>query len=256
MIFYFTGTDNSLYIARKIAEATGDRLTYIPDLLEERDYPFYEPEEGENIGFVFPVYFYSVPHIIDEFLHKFSLDGLNDHYLYLVLNCGGSTGIAGDKFNTLCSLRGWDLKYQDAVLMPDNYCVNFKMPSAEKQEEILDKADEEIQQIIGRILSHTEGDWNRHKGKAPILTGALVSPLYNTSRRASKFTLEKEKCLKCGRCAKDCPSKAISLGEDGMPRWKDVKCELCLRCVQRCPAACIQRGKGTAKNGRYHNPRV
>ena len=59
MIFYFTGTGNSLYAARKLADE-GEQIVSIVDALRSKAF-HYTLSEGEKLGFVFPVYFYRCP---------------------------------------------------------------------------------------------------------------------------------------------------------------------------------------------------
>lgn len=40
MIFYFTGTGNTRWVAEQIAEAINEELLYIPDLIRKRRYEF------------------------------------------------------------------------------------------------------------------------------------------------------------------------------------------------------------------------
>lgn len=57
-IFYFTGTGNSLYIAKKF----GGELYSIPQVLKGNEYVF----EDEKIGIIFPTYGFSVPTIVKK----------------------------------------------------------------------------------------------------------------------------------------------------------------------------------------------
>ena len=59
MIFYFTGTGNSLYAARKLADE-GEQIVSIVEALRSKAF-HYTLSEGEKRGFVFPVYFYRCP---------------------------------------------------------------------------------------------------------------------------------------------------------------------------------------------------
>ena len=55
-IYNFTGTGNSLWVAKKIAEATGASLVSIPSIIEEkREY------KDDVIGFVYPQYAIGLP---------------------------------------------------------------------------------------------------------------------------------------------------------------------------------------------------
>ena len=50
MIFYFSGTGNTRWVAQQIAEAIGEELLCIPDMMKERRFEF-KLQEGERIGF-------------------------------------------------------------------------------------------------------------------------------------------------------------------------------------------------------------
>jgi flavodoxin len=57
MIFYFSGTGNSYYVARKTADKLGERLVSIAsEMSGGKKEHRYEFKDDEIIGFVFPVY--------------------------------------------------------------------------------------------------------------------------------------------------------------------------------------------------------
>ena len=56
MIFYFTGTGNSLWVAKALSEALGEQLVSIADELhKEKDGWVYPVRPDEKILFVYPV---------------------------------------------------------------------------------------------------------------------------------------------------------------------------------------------------------
>ena len=67
MVFYFTGTGNSLYIAKQIEK---DPIS-IPQIMHEDDLNF----TADSIGVVAPVYGHTAPMLIGTFLESFDLDG-------------------------------------------------------------------------------------------------------------------------------------------------------------------------------------
>ena len=62
MIFYFTGAGNTRWAATQIAEAIGEELLFIPDLIREGRNEFSLQEE-ERIGFCFPTHGWQPPRI-------------------------------------------------------------------------------------------------------------------------------------------------------------------------------------------------
>ena len=84
MLFYFTGTGNSQYVAQKIAEALGDRVYSMAA---------YELEgriggKGERIGFAFPSYYGHLSRIVKNFISR--LDIRPDTYIFGVVTMGGA----------------------------------------------------------------------------------------------------------------------------------------------------------------------
>ena len=66
MIFYFSGTGNSLYVARLLADELNDCIISIPDCINNGTFEF-ELKDSEKIGIVTPVYFYGLPSIVETF---------------------------------------------------------------------------------------------------------------------------------------------------------------------------------------------
>ena len=91
MIFYFSGTGNSYYAAKKVAEATGEKLISISQALKERQFS-YELADHEKIGFVMPIYAWDMPYFIIEFINKLELKGYQDQYVFGLVTGGGKTG--------------------------------------------------------------------------------------------------------------------------------------------------------------------
>lgn len=54
MIFYFSGTGNSAWVARQLAEGQNEELLSIAMEIDRNK--AYKLKEGEKVGFVFPVY--------------------------------------------------------------------------------------------------------------------------------------------------------------------------------------------------------
>ena len=67
MIFYFSGTGNTRWVAQQIAEAIGEKLLYIPDLIRNEQYEFTLQEE-ERLGFCFPTHGWQPPRIVRDFI--------------------------------------------------------------------------------------------------------------------------------------------------------------------------------------------
>jgi ferredoxin len=251
IIYYFTGTGNSLAVAKKIAAALGDcELVPIASLMET---PGDIVPAADRVGIVAPVYFCGLPLIVTSFAER--LDPAAVKYLFCIMTHGGGGESAAlrqlDSILRKRQGRGLDAGF--GVAMPGNYILMYDSPAGKEQEVILAKADEEIAKITGPV-SRCEKRTLPSSFIGRVLY-ALAYPWFVSHARTSdkKFTVT-DKCTACGTCVAVCPAKNIEL-VDKKPVWKH-RCELCCGCIHLCPVQAIQAGKKTENRARYLNPEI
>ncbi|MBR4394115.1 MAG: EFR1 family ferrodoxin [Oscillospiraceae bacterium] len=243
MIFYFTGTGNSLYAAKKLADED-EEIVSIVEALHSKSF-HYVLKEGEKLGFVFPVYFYTVSDPVLELVRNLTVE--NAGFVYAVIPCGASIGTAGGFLKSELNNRGLDLQRVDALVVPDGALIFYNIDPPEKMEKTLEAATKELASIKQAIDRH-EG--NNIKG-SPTL-GKIWLTAYHACMGTKPFHAD-EKCIGCGKCASICPAGTIEM-VDGRPAWTKNKCLKCCGCINRCPVSAIQYGKRTDNRGRYVNP--
>lgn len=241
MIFYFTATGNSLMAAKALAKE-GEALVDMAAARKQGDFRYLLPE-GERLGFVFPVYFYTIGDVVSDFLERLEIDG--DPYTFAVITCGGGIGGAGGLLAKKLRARGLNLSYIASLLMPDDTVFYYNLASDEANARRLRGAETRLEEI-GKALNE------KQTSKAKGGLSALCRSLYHAAASTKKFRAE-ENCLHCGLCERICPDGAIEL-RDGLPVWMKSKCTKCSACINRCPAEAIQYGKGTKTRRRYVNP--
>lgn len=253
MIFYFSATGNSKYVAEHIAAATDDHVIFLRDAIRSRNYQ-YDVSDEKRIGFIVPTYYFGLPSILRFFLKKLRLTGYADQYVYLILTCGSTTGDAAGQMAKLLAEKEITLSAQFAVPMVDNYIPMSKIPGVSDIEKKLDAAEEYIDEARRAVRSCSYGNFNRCQGAVPSVATAMAYPLY-AARRSTKPFVVTDECIGCGLCQEVCPCGAIVMSE-GKPVWKKEQCVHCLGCLHRCPTAAIHWKKPEEKQGRYYNPRV
>jgi len=85
-LYYFTGTGNSRWIARQIAERLGGSAISIPDVVDQ---PAIRTD-SDTVGIAFPSYLaalHGVPLIVEQFLGK--LEDAQHKRVFAVCDCGG-----------------------------------------------------------------------------------------------------------------------------------------------------------------------
>ena len=253
MIFYFSATGNSKYVAERVAGATDDHLIFLRDAIRSRCYHF-DVSLEKRIGFVVPAYCCGLPSILNFFVDKLRLSGYEDQYVYLVLTCGSATGDAAGQLGKLLGKKGIALNAQFAVPMVDNNVTAHKIPDREEIDRRLDGAEEYIDEACRAIRARGAGDYNRCQGALPGALTAASYPAYAFGRSTKPFVVTGA-CIGCGLCQEICPCWAITL-TDGRPAWTKPQCVRCLGCLHRCPAEAIHWKKPSEDRGRYRNPRV
>lgn len=244
MIFYFTGTGNSLWAAKQLAN-DGERLINIAEARKNGEYA-YSAADREKVGFVFPVYCYTLSDAVLDFVSKLQLS--NAKYVYAVITCGGSIGGTGGFLRSELAKRGITLKVVFELLMPDNTVFYYKVTDKAESEKRIANAEEKLKKIAEVIARH---------GKKDPGSGALSKPmrgLYHLMSGTRRFYVNGG-CVGCGMCERICPDSAIEL-RGNKPVWVKSRCTKCSACINRCPKQAIQYGKGTEKRERYINPRL
>lgn len=250
MIFYFTGTGNSLYAANAIAEAQGDRVASIAKLMDEKKGVYrYELEENELLGFVFPVFSWGPPRMVLDFIGR--LDVIGTPYVFSLCTCSDEEGNTSKIIRKALSGKKLTLDGAFSLRMPNNYIIGFDVDSKELEAEKL-KAAALMLSEINKIVSQRRKNINLTiPGRFPALKTALINPVFNRFALQTKSFTADDKCTGCGICKKICPVHTIKV--DGRPVWGKA-CTQCLGCINRCPVHAIQYGKGTARKGRYCHP--
>ncbi len=251
MIFYFSGTGNSEYAARKIAERTGDTAISIGECTRAGQFSFVLTE-GERVGFVFPVYFYGLPTIVLDFIGRLELSG-SASYTFSVCTSGGDPAGTNSMLRSALVRRGMRLDAAFELSMPDNYIILFDLLTPpDKAAQLLEAADGSIEAIVAEIMAAKP--ISPKTGFGRWVKTAASYPIYKNGRNTRKFYVLVD-CNGCGLCEKLCPCSVIEM-QSRRPVWKPGKCTQCLACLHRCPKRAIQYGKKTQTRGRYVNPNV
>ncbi len=239
MIFYFTGTGNCLYVAKKI----GGELISISQAYKKQNQIY----RDDVIGFVCPTYAVGIPRIVQKFIRNNTFQA---KYSFAVMTCGGMLGSSLMQFEKLVSSQGLTLDYTNKVVMIDNYGMknmSEKLRNHNVQEEtmVIEKIAEDIRQQKQSLC------------KSNLLMVGLTKLLNFSSGlcydKADKhFTVQTDKCVKCGLCQRICPADNISLSP--YPTFSH-KCEGCYACIHACPEKVISPNRYPVEK-QYRHPQI
>ena len=224
MVFYFTGTGNSLYVAKQIE----DNPISIPQVIHNENLDF----SADSIGIVAPVYGHEVPPMVRDFMKKAAF---HTDYFYMILTYGNRHGGAAELAKQLCAECGMDAQYINILWMVDNWLPSFDM---NEQKAIDKKVDEQIAAI--------RADLSARK--------AMLAPVTDADRAAHQAYLSRirrmppdvflhfikvgDNCIGCGICERVCPAGSIRV-VGGQAVHTPGSCQTCLACVHACPQKAI-----------------
>lgn len=250
MIFYFSGTGNSLYIAKTLSKSCSTQLISITDCIKVSKFHF-KTGFKEKIGFVFPVYNCGLPLPVEDFLSKVTFDEKPD-YSYIVLCYSTNPGNAIFTAEKILSSQNVLLDGCFKVKMPSCNLISENIHKFDESASILEKADKDIAFISDAVNSKTA-----HLLKKPLFFLRNAFSLYHVLKEKyfdERLFSVKEDCEYCEKCTVICPMNNISI-KDKKPFW-GKNCIHCLACINRCPMKVIQYGRITEDRNRYFNEEV
>ena len=245
MIFYFTGTGNSRYIAKQIAAVTGETIVSINDKIKAGDTAPIETDG--RVVFVTPTYAWRIPRIVENWIRAVEFDGADK--AWFVMDCGSEIGNAAAYNARLCADKGFAYMGTAQIVMPENYIAMFRAPDEDEAREIIAKAGPVIGKTAAELKAGAPFAKPRKNVYDRFMSGPVNPLFYRFTVKANAFTAD-QACIGCGKCAALCPLNNIRL-EHGKPVW-GKSCTHCMACIAYCPAKAIEYGKKSVGKPRYH----
>ena len=265
-LYYFTGTGNSLAVARRLAGAIPG-AEFLPILGAAR----HEHPTGA-LGLVFPVHMVGVPIPVRRYLETTNLSGLD--YFFAVGTFGGTPGKVGAYINNLLRSRGGRLLddyfplrmilntpkgVAPRALMTMNWAEKIRKDDVDA---MVERTVPEIASIARTVIAHRTGVCNTGDSIAHSRVpkaGVAMRLLWKAadgSTPSLSFLVDAQSCTGCGICSEVCPSGRVVLNKT-TPQWDIVHpCYFCYACFNFCPEQAIGVQHYTFKTGRYHHPEI
>lgn len=253
MIFFFSGTGNTLWAAKLLAEATGERLVSMADDNTESHYSL---EPDERIGFCFPVHGWQPPKVVRRFVARLNITNPQSHYCYALCTCGDSAGLAMDMLDRCLKEKGLKTDSRFSLVMPESYVALPFMYTdrPEREQHKLETAQMAMHLIVPCVCERRKGIEAIKHGPLPWILSHVIGAVFNRVLITDKpFEVDPNRCSKCGVCAKICPTGNIRYGQNGTPEWThNDRCAACLACYHHCPRHAINYGPLTKRRGQYY----
>ncbi|MDR0444378.1 MAG: EFR1 family ferrodoxin [Treponema sp.] len=243
-IYYFSGTGNSLWSAKKIAQTIGEcELFNIGNEVQNSEISI----EADTVVFVFPSYAYGLPLAVSRFVKNVIF---KTPYLAAFVTYGSSPGGSLAALSRILKKKNINSLFFGRIPAVENYLAMFGPPKAKTLERRLSLQKKATEEAARCIL---ERRVNRVNTVRPF--SALVSLLFLLGIKIfyKHYRLSSE-CNGCGICEKLCPVSAIVM-QSGRPVFTK-KCEHCQGCVNICPLRAIQFGRVKHGTPGYRHPEI
>lgn len=244
MLFYFTATGNSLYVARELDD---NPISIAQELRAEP-----KRYKAETIGIVTPVHYHEMPDAVKEFIRtsEFACD-----YFFIVGTYGNKHGGFAELTRRFLVECGKEAAYINTIIM-----VDTALPKYDIAEQLRIDPDKRVDEHIAALRADIESrrayiqpvaqaDLDHHFNA--IAHGKIAptdeSPLYRVA----------DMCNGCGTCVKVCPMNCIKL-DHGRPAYRYARCVTCMACIHACPEKAIRFATLAEKTPgvHYRNPHV
>ena len=181
-VFYFSGTGNSLSVARDIAQKAHGTLTAMASAMNRG----HSSTRARKIGLVFPAYMAQLngrPLIVARFIEE--LENIDSKYIFAVCTCGGY-----EDFNGLPTLRnlsrlvrslGGRISAEYSIRLPMNTLdySHIPLPIDKDQDKMFKTCDRTVLEICQTVA---RGAKSRHRVVKALLN-LVMTPLYLMLRR-------------------------------------------------------------------------
>lgn len=229
IIYYFTGTGNSMRAAKIIATRMGDT-----DIISMRCNPKdVSAIDCDIVGFVFPVYHWTMPAPAVSFVEN--LDISPKAYVFVIAMPSFVCGIACEKMAEILAEKEISIAYGNMVKSVANYVIvypPFPFPKLR-----IPRTEKKLKRIAEDIASEKTRPYPVASKFIKHRRDKVMTPYLDLQKYADfPFTISGT-CISCGLCSKVCPCANIDL-KDGKPTFLH-HCAQCMACVTSCPKRAI-----------------
>jgi flavodoxin/Pyruvate/2-oxoacid:ferredoxin oxidoreductase delta subunit len=238
-VIYFSGTGNTEFAARqfKIQFEKHNTECSLLDISRKRNIT----DNYNILIFGCPVYAGSFTEYYTDCIINNIING-NSRKCIVFSTSAGSDGIGIFELSDILSSKGFDVLIKAAIRMPNNYHINSNnKPTDDEKRELREKTAKKIEGIVEEFINDQRMEIKISEEK--LTRGRETFKKFKESApyfAVNNLYADMNACVKCGKCAKNCPTHNININVS--INFKD-KCICCQRCILGCPVNAIKFNK-------------
>ena len=234
ILFYFSGTGNTKWVADKIES----KLCKLDNTIHKVNIENVDEDvlnKIHNYDFIMigtPIYAEMGPKLIQDFVNNIP-KAKEKIKCILYSTQGGNTACETENMHKILCDKGYDVVIKINIKMINNYYFSLgKKPDKAEIENILRNAEKVVDKF-------SKGErYLENISKTRLFFGKIASKGFNKFLpKLSNNLKSTEHCIKCGMCVRNCPKGNIVFENGGVVFHSN--CILCLRCIYVCPSNAI-----------------
>jgi len=233
-IYVFSGTGNTLFIAKKISEVLNNNscvsVVYRLEAVNPKTINL-----DSTIGIGFTVACWNTYPFVRKWIDD--LPNGNGTEVFLFNSMGDSSLKMISHVSKILQKKDYTVIASSEFVMPNNFLL---IENDNKKELKLSKTMPKVEKFAKSIAENNCSvvKPNVISSIFFIVTTFIISLWkMKSSQKIIKFKIDKNKCNKCNICVDICPVGNISMKE--YPEFS-MHCQFCVRCISYCPQKAIQ----------------
>jgi len=255
MIYYFSATGNTRYVACLLAKELNDEAVSITDATNTSTA---KGQEAGSLVLCFPVHGWRVPSIVVKFLKAHSLKKIEGS-MYVVLTCGDDCGQTIKYLRKVTDSVGLSIAGAFSVQMPESYVglPFMDVDNKVREQQKIANARLKVPQIAKAIREGRRAVYDVYEGSCALLKSKIFGGFFHNVLITDKtFSVNQDTCIGCGKCVNVCQVDNMEMSPSRKPVWKHTgRCMTCMACYHVCPRHAISYNGMTKNKGQYYLPK-
>lgn len=229
-IAYFSPTGNTSFLAKELKNQLNHHDTQLIDIVHNKGKNL---QANEHLIILFSIHAFNAPTEVINFVRDIPKSIFKQVSIIAVgCNTNSINAAASLSVRDILMKKEYNIASDRVVAMPLTFVAKF---SDEMCIKTISDSRDEIEKISKDIELNLID-------KKEVSFGAKSAAFLGKSEKyaARLFGLElyaTNKCISCGLCSKECPSKNIK-EKNNKPKF-GLKCSMCMRCIYNCPVNAI-----------------